>query len=286
VYALTCAHPLRDRGDNNWCWRVTNEEQNEEVDCPAISEINRTRVKLRQDIIELRKKLMAEQEKIAMIHELECKLRMLDQCSEKRHFGRVLAMSYGEYRGREGGESVNLLDDWAILRVYPSRIGENLFPPVRGFDDLYDKVATIEVGKKVLMNGAVSGVREGIIMDRILSIADEHEHETLNWIVREKGWGEFSQAGDSGAGFGLEGGEAGGLILQGRVGLADDGQRFPFSIVSSLEDVLSRIREITGRRLILHVLGRDPPSPGPSRNRWTHRGTAPVSESRSRPSAP
>jgi hypothetical protein len=136
------------------------------------------------------------------------------------------------------------------------------------------------------MNGAVSGVREGIIMDRILSIADEHEHETLNWIVREKGWGEFSQAGDSGAGFGLEGGEAGGLILQGRVGLADDGQRFPFSIVSSLEDVLSRIREITGRRLILHVLGRDPPSPGPSRNRWTHRGTAPVSESRSRPSAP
>ena len=249
VFNLTCAHSLREpqrEGPHAW-FRNDELGSPQVVDCPPHALIEETSVQLKREIQELRSR-----SNVNTVNEDKGRhLREIELCRRNKEFAMVVAAGYGEYAVEENGGEVLLAEDWALLRAKSRRIGKNEFPAVDDFSAIrYSNMGEIECGMKVVMNGAASGRTEGVIMDCINCTLDNHDRETRNWVVREKKWGLFSSAGDSGSAIGLEGGRAGGILLGGGVGVDDDdGSQFPFSYIAPLSTIFARIEQVTGRKL-------------------------------------
>lgn len=246
VFNLTCAHSLREpQKEGTHAWSRNDELGSPQVvDCPPHPLIEETSVQLKREIQELANVNAAIEEKCRHLREME-------MCRKDKEFAMVVAAGYGEYAVEENGEQVLLAEDWALLRAKSRRIGKNEFPAVDGFSAIrYSSMGEIDYGVKVNMNGAISGRKEGVIMDCINSNLDEHDNETRIWVVREKSWGIFSSEGDSGSAIGLEGGRAGGILLGSGIGVDDDdGSQFPFSYIAPLSAIFARIEQVTGRKL-------------------------------------
>ena len=251
MFNLTAAHPLRastEKPSFRWC--VTEETaRSQTVDCPPVCAINYLTLKIRRQLNEL----FVQGGHPDEIERRRKDLEQLQRDLIRRDFATVVAAGYGEYRKVNGGrEEYHVLEDWSLLRARSGRIGKNAFPLESVENQYFTGVGGIRPGMRCFLNGATSGVREGIVWDQLEMLTPEHDEPTLNWIIREKGGGIFGQDGDSGAPVGLEGGLAGGTYVFGGTGEYDYNIKSPpfqFSAITSLKDTLERIKDVTGRHL-------------------------------------
>jgi hypothetical protein len=185
-----------------------------------------------------------------VIEEKIQKLDDIDKSSSKRELGTVLAAGYGSYESDSVDDIMKLplTEDWSLLRVKSYRVGKNAFPNYGDYEPKFTGSADIEVGTRVVMNGSVTRVQEGIVLDRIMNKSHEHG-KTYCWVVKEKCEGMFSQDGDSGSPIGLMNGLAGGTLISGGLAQHDDGKVFQISFITGITETLRRIEEVTGRKL-------------------------------------
>ena len=252
VLNLTAAHPLRSANTNPpFNWSVRDEHNGPQtVDCPPLCSVNALSLNLRQQLNELISKSAPEYEieqKKAALEQLQRNLRMLD-------YATIVSAGYGEFEMTDQmGVKHTLTEDWSLLRAKSDRIGRNVFPTQFIGTREFTGVGDLKVGMKCFMNGATSGLKEGVVWDEIIMHASEHDAPTKTWIIRDVELNHFGAAGDSGAPIGLEGGLAGGIYVSGGVGVFDgDAEEtgvFAFSIIVSLKDTMKRIQDVTGRVL-------------------------------------
>jgi hypothetical protein len=249
VFNLTTAHPLRASTlSTSSTWSIKEEGNNPlTVDCPPTAIINATSLALRQDIQQMERNKADRADIEVKIK----KLRDIVACSTKKELATVVSAGYGEfqYQSMDDGE-VTMIEDWALLRAKTYRVGRN---EIRSNSDDFTRKFTgcgdLTVGARVIMNGATSGIREGVVMDRVIDRVDNHDKDTYCWIVTEKYGGEFSHDGDSGAPIGLENGLAGGILTSEGIGVWEDGEKFPISYICGLRETFKRIKDVTGREL-------------------------------------
>lgn len=248
IFNLTAAHPLRTpKSSPPYNWSMYTESlRSQTIDSPPMCIINATTLALRREIMDI-------QARGGHQHEIDMKMKELEKirrCISKRDLATVVAAGYGEYAtSDEDGKEVHNVEDWSLLRPRSDRVGKNEFPPMATFVRHFNGIGNIEVGMKCVLNGATSGIREGVVMDEIIHHFEDHDKPTRCWVVREKWCGIFGQDGDSGAPIGLQGGLAGGTYITGGTGLFDNGTPFHFSTMTSIKDTFERIQCVIGRTL-------------------------------------
>ena len=247
VFNLTVAHPLRKAAATSpYAWSVVTESlESQRVDSPPVCVINATCLELRQEINELQshRRSLAEMEE--KTKELEDVRRILN----RKDFATVVAAGYGEFQDEDDVQGVMLVEDWGLLRARSDRIGMNVFPPMTEFSRYFTGIGPIKIGIKCVINGATSGVREGVVVDEIVECLDEHDQQTKTWVVVEKGYGTFGQEGDSGSPIGLEGGLAGGTYVSGGIGIFDDEYSVPVLNHHFIANYFEKDRECNGKKV-------------------------------------